>query len=114
MDIAAKLQIRAGQGIRLVNAPSDPFLGLGAEGDPDPQAVMVFVRSSEELARHLPAIVEAGRDDRLTWVAYPKAGQLGTDLSRDRLAALLHGEGVRPVRQVALDAIWSALRFRPA
>jgi len=28
--------------------------------------------------------------------------------------AAMAGHGVRPVRQVALDEIWSALRFRPA
>jgi hypothetical protein len=46
--------------------------------------------------------------------AYPKAGKLGTDLNRDVLAALLAGQGVQPVRQVAIDETWSALRFRPA
>jgi hypothetical protein len=50
----------------------------------------------------------------LTWVAYPKAGQLGTDLNRDKLAALLKADGVRPVRQIAIDDVWSALRLRPA
>jgi hypothetical protein len=47
-------------------------------------------------------------------VAYPKAGQLGTDLNRDPLAAAFTASGLRPVRQVSIDATWSALRFRPA
>lgn len=46
--------------------------------------------------------------------AYPKAGQLGTDLNRDILGGALAGEGVQPVRQVAIDEVWSALRFRPS
>ena len=58
-------------------------------------------------------MVAAASADRLTWVAYPKSGQLGTDLNRDVLAARLTEEGVRPVRQVAIDDVWSALRFRP-
>ncbi len=37
-----------------------------------------------------------------------------TDLNRDTLAALLTERGVRPVRQVAIDDVWSALRFRAA
>jgi hypothetical protein len=45
-------------------------------------------------------------------VAYPKAGQLGTDINRDTLAASLTDRGAQPVRQVALDDVWSALRFR--
>ena len=43
-----------------------------------------------------------------------EAGKLGTDLNRDTLAAALAVEGVQPVRQVAIDETWSALRFRPA
>ena len=58
--------------------------------------------------------VEAARGDKLAWIAYPKAGKLGTDLNRDILAALLTERGVQPVRQVAIDETWSALRFRPA
>ncbi|MFE2102127.1 MULTISPECIES: hypothetical protein [unclassified Streptomyces] len=46
-------------------------------------------------------------------MAYPKGGKLGTDLNRDTLAAALSERGVRPVRQIAIDDIWSALRFRP-
>jgi len=42
-----------------------------------------------------------------------KPGQLGTDLNRDSLAALLAEGSVQPVRQIAIDAVWSALRFRP-
>jgi hypothetical protein len=49
----------------------------------------------------------------LAWVAYPKAGQLGTDLNRDSLARLMIERGVQPVRQVAINEVWSALRFRP-
>jgi hypothetical protein len=30
------------------------------------------------------------------------------------LAELVGAQGVRPVRQVALDDVWSALRLRPA
>jgi hypothetical protein len=59
-----------------------------------------------------PAL-EAARDDRLAWVAYPKGQQLGTDLNRDRLAVTARERGVRPVRQISIDEVWSALRFRP-
>ncbi|WP_224246101.1 hypothetical protein [Hyalangium gracile] len=46
-------------------------------------------------------------------MAYPKAGQLGTDLNRDVLWKHLLKEGIQGVRQVALDPVWSAMRFRP-
>jgi hypothetical protein len=44
------------------------------------------------------------------WVAYPKANR--TDINRDSLWPILSEFGMRPVSQVALDEVWSALRFR--
>ncbi len=45
------------------------------------------------------------------WVAYPKGNR--ADLNRDTLWPLLAEHGLRPIGQVAVDAVWSALRFRP-
>ena len=67
-----------------------------------------------DLAGVAQPAIEAARQDKLAWIAYPKAGQLGTDLSRDSLARWVQDHGIRPVRQIALDEVWSALRFRPA
>jgi hypothetical protein len=73
----------------------------------------MFVRNRDELESAAPAL-DAARADKLAWIAYPKAGQLGTDLNRDVLARSLTAVGVQPVRQIAIDEVWSALRFRPA
>lgn len=59
-------------------------------------------------------LVAAAEADRLAWVAYPKAGQLGTDLNRDIVWKHMLARGVQAVRQIAIDEVWSALRFRPA
>jgi hypothetical protein len=37
-----------------------------------------------------------------------------TSKHRDILRTLRAAERVKPVRQIALDDVWSALRFRPA
>jgi hypothetical protein len=113
MSIASKLQLKDGETVRLVNAPKDLDLEL-ATASSDADAVLVFVHDKAELERHAQMALDHAADDRLTWIAYPKAGQLETDLNRDVLWQLLDGKGVRPVRQVALDDTWSALRFRPA
>jgi hypothetical protein len=77
-------------------------------------AVLLFAAERADLdGPGAVAVAAAALDDRLAWVAYPKAGQLGTDLNRDSLAALLADRGVRAVRQVSIDDVWSALRFRP-
>ena len=117
MDLAAKLQIKPGTIVAAVGAPADgpDLAGLGSQGEPaDAGAVIAFVRRKDELPAQAEAAIAAARDDRLAWVAYPKGGQLGTDLNRDSLAATLKTHGIQPVRQVALDDVWSALRFRPA
>jgi hypothetical protein len=116
MDVVTKLQLKPGQTLAVVNPPEVLPDGLPV-ADTDPagsDAVLAFVRNRGELDVAAAAL-EAARADRPAWVAYPKGGQLGTDLNRDTLAAALVGRGgVRPVRQVALDDVWSALRFRPA
>jgi hypothetical protein len=112
MSIASKLQLKEGETVRLVNAPKDLDLGMKTAGS-GADALLVFVRNQAELGKHAEAALDHAADDRLTWIAYPKAGQLDTDLNRDVLWSLLEGKGVRPVRQVALDDTWSALRFRP-
>jgi hypothetical protein len=45
------------------------------------------------------------------WVAYPKANK--ADINRDTLWPILAEYGMRPIGQVAIDEVWSALRFRP-
>lgn len=44
------------------------------------------------------------------WVAYPKANR--ADLNRDSLWPILGQYGMRPIGQVSVDEVWSAMRFR--
>jgi hypothetical protein len=44
------------------------------------------------------------------WVAYPKGGR--ADINRDTLWPIVAELGLRPITQVAIDDVWSALRFR--
>jgi len=114
MDIAAKLQLKSGQSACVVNAPSGFALpGFSVAGAADADMIIGFATTTADL-RDLSDVVSAARADRLAWVGYPKGGRLGTDLTRDRLADELATKGIRPVRQVAIDDTWSALRFRPA
>jgi hypothetical protein len=127
--LAKKLQLKPGQRLRALHAPEGfeadaPEAGGGDAGpaggsapaaaDAPAPATLVFVTTFAEAEERVEPAVEAALADDLAWVAYPKAGQLGTDLNRDSLAAFMTARGVRPVRQVAIDDTWSALRFRPA
>lgn len=103
----------------MIGRPQGVTLDLGQEPlvvqDPDgSDAVIVYATNSADFEEVSAPLLAAARRDALTWVSYPKAGQLGTDLDRDKLAARLLADGVRPVRQIAIDDVWSALRLRPA
>ena len=118
MDLARKLQIKPGDSIALIGVPPDIELEMSEDIAPvadahAADAVLAFAHVSADLDAVAAPALAAAREDRLAWIAYPKAGQLGTDLNRDRLAAQAQDHGVRPVRQVSVDEVWSALRFRP-
>jgi hypothetical protein len=119
VDIIAKLQIKPGQRVAVLAATAEIPAFTTDDANPpaaadDADVMVAFVRARAELATVAVPAIEAARRDHLAWIAYPKAGKLGTDLNRDTLAAALAGEGIQPVRQVAIDETWSALRFRPA
>lgn len=75
---------------------------------------LAFVTRQAEvdvLARDLAARSEG---DPLLWFAYPKQSsrKYACDFNRDTGWAKLAEAGFEPVRMVAIDADWSALRFR--
>lgn len=113
MDLDRKLQLAPGQLLAVLGAPADVDLA-GLPVDLAGTAVLAFVRMGSDLdGPDAQAAIAAAREDRLAWLAYPKGGALGTDLNRDRLTAAVTERGAQPVRQVAIDGTWSALRFRP-
>jgi hypothetical protein len=119
MSVADKLQIRPTHRVCVLHLPDGVDLELpeGVETTEDPSAataVVLFATDRRELRERAGPLLAAARRDALAWIAYPKARQLGTDLTRDNLWEALAAEDLRPVRQVAIDAIWSGLRFRPA
>ena len=76
--------------------------------------VLLFVKNRAEFEQQIkPAVASATRDN-LFWIAYPKgSGNIESDLNRNLMWELLQPFGLRPVSQIAIDADWSALRFRP-
>jgi hypothetical protein len=115
MTVASKLQIKPGQQVAVLGAPEGVDVDVSASAEAaEADAVLVFVTNRAELDDRGTPVVDAARRDALAWVAYPKAGQLGTDLNRDSLAEHLGAQGIRAVRQISIDDVWSALRFRPS
>ncbi|MFN7733937.1 MAG: hypothetical protein ACK5OB_18715 [Pirellula sp.] len=58
--------------------------------------------------------VKATEGDAIVWIAYPKGSskKYQCEFNRDTGWTVLGQSGFEPVRQVAIDEDWSALRFR--
>ena len=116
-----KLQLKDGQRLALLKPPegyearlATELAGVTIDDEGSPDAVLAFVASRAEALDVAPRAFETVRDGGLVWLAYPKGGSgIATDLNRDVLWKTLDSTGWRPVRQIALDDTWSAMRFRP-
>ena len=113
-SLAAKLNLKEGMKVRVLGKPGSVDLGdVIVSNAAKSDGVIAFAKSLKDVDTTCGPAVDAAREDRLAWIAYPKAGQLGTDLNRDILWKHLLKNGIQGVRQIALDDVWSAMRFRP-
>jgi hypothetical protein len=121
--LVKKLGIKPGQRVLLLRAPQDYRALLGAlpEGvvlaeaaDGAFDVVQLFAHTLADLEEHAPGAIAALRPGGLLWISYPKkSSKVSMDLNRDIGWEPLAHAGLRPVTQIAIDGVWSALRFRP-
>jgi len=76
--------------------------------------LLVFVTTSDEIKHQAVFLKGKLSDDAVVWFAYPKktSRKYESDISRDKGWQPLGDLGFEPVRQIAIDEDWSALRFR--
>jgi hypothetical protein len=118
----AKLQLKPGQKVHLLNPPGGLKSVLAEELDgakwssaSGADAVLMFAGDLAEAKKLAPRAFKSVAAGGLVWIGYPKGGAgVKTDINRDKLWKALEPSGWRPVRQIALDATWSMMRFRPA
>lgn len=120
-----KLQHRAGTPVLVLWAPAEVEPVIGAWEDAGVTVhrrmrggspfVLAFVQTPAEIDRTAARLASLlGGDDPLLWLAYPKKSskRYRSEIGRDDSWQPLGDLGFEPVRQVAIDADWSALRFR--
>lgn len=75
---------------------------------------LAFVTKQAEVDSLSKAIAQRAEGDAILWFAYPKASSKNytCEFNRDTGWAVLGELGFEGVRQVAIDADWSAIRFR--
>ena len=77
--------------------------------------VQVFATRLSEVRRFAQGLSKHAAPNALVWISYPKkTSKLAGDLSRDVIRKAMSCAGWRAVSIVAIDEVWSALRFRPA
>ena len=115
MDLAKKLQLSPETPVYVINPPKGLKLGLKIVKKLEPgAAVLLFANDTKALSEFAESAISLAKADQLSWIAYPKAGKLGTDLNRDKLFEHLKPKGIEGVRLISIDDTWSAMRFRPA
>jgi len=118
--VAQKLLLKPGMGVSLLGGEASWFEPLppGArwtehQNHEDADAAVVVMVTTADLSARLSLLQSRAARDALTWIVYPKKGTIaGSDLTRDVIWRRLRGTGVRPVAQVAVTDVWSALRIR--
>jgi len=96
-------------------APLPDGLTVSSRADGRYPFVQVFATRLSEISRVAQRLSKHAAPSALVWISYPKkTSRTGGDLSRDLIREAMRGTGWRAVSIVALDEVWSALRFRPA
>lgn len=76
--------------------------------------VQFFATKKSAITKSAKKLLESAAPGALVWITYPKkTSSVESDLSREEVWAAMEGTGWRPVSQIAIDDVWSALRFRP-
>ncbi len=121
--VSDELGIGPGHSVLVLNAPAgfpdrlEP-LPAGAEIDEaghggEFDVVLLFASGAADLERLAPRTIAAVRAGGRLWIAYPKEGSgVPTDLAGGAGWETMAAAGMEPAAEVALDQVWTALRFR--
>lgn len=125
-SLIKKLGIKPKQSLIILNAPegySEQFAILLPEdvelltaptssGTFD--VVLQFVHNKAEVEKDTSKAIEMVKPGGRLWLSYPKqSSKVPTDINRDILWKIFPNDEWRPVTQISIDEVWSALRFRP-
>lgn len=75
---------------------------------------LIFVTKKQEIDEIITRLFSKLKGDAVLWFCYPKgtSKKYNCDFNRDTGWSTLKNYKLEPVRQVAIDEDWSALRFR--
>ena len=124
MTVFQKMNLKGQKQIVVVNAPAS-FEGelaaldgvkvlrkLGGEVG----FSLAFVTKQREVDTLAKSVAKSAKGDAIVWFAYPKGSskKYKSEINRDAGWKMMGEAGFEPVRMVAIDEDWSAVRFRRA
>ena len=94
--------------------PAPDGLTVSSRADGMYPFVQIFATRLAEIRAFAKKLSKNAAPNALVWISYPKkTSKTGSDLNRDIIREAMSGTGWRAVSIVAIDEVWSALRFRP-
>jgi hypothetical protein len=124
-ELLKKLNYTGQDPVLVLNAPSEfattlRELSKAATVHTNPGKVktcgfaMLFATRQQEVDAGIHTLTPKLEGDAVLWISYPKGSskKYRCDFNRDTGWTEVGEAGFEPVRQVAIDADWSALRFR--
>jgi hypothetical protein len=123
MPTFAKLNLKDQTEIVVLNAPAsfEPELktlkGVTVRRDAKGGTIdfsLAFVMTQKDVETIGPQVAKKAKGDAVVWFAYPKGSskKYKSQINRDNGWAVMGTAGFEPVRMVAIDEDWSAVRFR--
>jgi len=121
-----KLNLKEQKQILVLNSPEsfEPELkslrGIAIQRDlknaGEVEFALAFVTKQQQVDTLGKAIAKKAQGDAVVWFAYPKGSskKYKSEINRDAGWQVLGDAGFEPVRMVAIDEDWSAVRFRRA
>lgn len=120
--ILKKMNFKEGMKIKVWNAPQElnhlvqgwKYQGFLADDSESPNFVLAFVTTEDEVKKVFPEMAIFCPNDEIFWMAYPKGSskKYKPSINRDSGWKIFGDHDFETVRAVAIDADWSALRFR--
>ena len=120
-----KLNFKAYKSVLVINAPESFEVNLesireectiatSTDGLEETGFCMVFTTKQAEIDAIVPVIAPLLKEDAVLWMCYPKgtSKKYKCDFNRDTGWKIMGEFDMEPVRMVAIDEDWSALRFK--
>lgn len=120
-SLVAKLGIKEGMRIRIINPPLKYDLALGrlpknvvevSGSDTDLDFVQLFTSSEDELRREYPILMRGLKKEGIFWISYPRtSSNIESDIVGLTVREVGTGHGMAEVKISALDDDWAGIKF---